>query len=408
MSPMRPRLLALVLLAALLGACGQQAATAPTAAPAAPAEPTAAPAEPTAAPAGPTAAPAEPTTAQSTTSPTDSAPTAAPDAGGEADLSGIKTYLVGKAGELKTATAELQAISDRYYELAKAANFDYAALSTSQQAEVIKLLNDGREAWKKASPLYEQMEGIVAGTPSLAQFDVDMDAGASAAEDPEGAVGFDLTLPDGRVLPKPGNLFGITERALYNTDEEYRIKDVTLDVDGDGAASFGDGLPDANVLKGGVDELNAQADRLAEAANAWTPTEADAFTALVVMVPTMTEYFDSWKSSRFVSGDEATQGEFVAISRLADIQDILSSLEVVHDGVSPLIQSVDGAQDAQVDQGLADLKAFVADVYQQEQGGKRFTPEEADLLGAEAQNRATAITGQVAQLAAQLNITLAE
>ena len=45
-------------------------------------------------------------------------------------------------------------------------------------------------------------------------------------------------------------------------------------------------------------------------------------------------------------------------------------------------------------------------MYQQEQGGKRFSPEEADLLGTEAQNRATAITGQVTQVAAELNIAL--
>jgi hypothetical protein len=385
-----PRLPALLLLSVMLAACGSTAATpnAPqsTTSPTAAVQPTAVAAtEP-----APTTAAAEP-----------AATTAA-----RADLSGIKTYLGGKTTELKAATGELKAVSDRYYELAKAANFDYAALSTSQQAEIVKLLNDGREAWKKASPLYEQVEGIVAGTPSLAQFDVDMDAGASAAEDPEGAVSFDLTLPDGRVLPKPGNLFGITERALYNTDEQFRIKDVALDVDGDGAASFGDGLPDANVLKAAADELDAQAIKLSEAAGAWQPSESDAFTALVVMVPTMTEYFDSWKSSRFVAGDASTQGEFVAISRLADIQDILSSLQVVHEGVSPLIQSVDSAQDAQIDQGLTNLKAFVADVYQQEQGGKRFSPEEADLLGAEAQNRATAITGQVTQVAAELNIPL--
>ena len=131
-------------------------------------------------------------------------------------------------------------------------------------------------------------------------------------------------------------------------------------------------------------------------------------TALVVMVPTMSEYFDSWKNSRFVAGDAATQRDFVAISRLADIQGILSSLQIVHKGVSPLIQSVDQAQDQQVQHGLADLKAFVAEVYQQEQSGKRFTAEEADTLGAEAQNRATAITGQVTQLAAQLKISIAE
>ncbi|MDQ3249152.1 MAG: EfeM/EfeO family lipoprotein, partial [Chloroflexota bacterium] len=134
----------------------------------------------------------------------------------------------------------------------------------------------------------------------------------------------------------------------------------------------------------------------------------DAFTALVVMIPTMSEYFDSWKNSRFVAGAASDQRDFVAISRLADIQGILSSLQVVYENVRSLVDSVDSAQAVQIEEGLADLKAFVADVYAKEQSGQRFSAEEADLLGAEAQNRATAITGQIAQAAAQLDISLAD
>ncbi|HEU5099426.1 MAG TPA: imelysin family protein [Roseiflexaceae bacterium] len=370
------RIIPALALALTLAACGAPAAgPAPTAAPAA------------------TSAPA---------------PTAAPAANATVDLEGIKTYLTGKTGELKAATAELKAISDRYYDLAKSANFDYAALAKQQPAELAKLIGDARAAWKKASPLYEQMEGIVAGTPSLAQYDVDMDAGASGAEDPENAVSFDLTLPDGKTLPKPGNLFGVTESTLWGTFADFRAKDVSLDVDGDGAIGFGDGLPDANVLKAGVDELAAQAAKLDTSAAAWQPSETDAFTALVVMVPTMSEYFDSWKNSRFIAGDASEQRDFVAISRLADIQNILGSLQVVHQNLSPLIQTASASDDAQIGKGLNDLKAFVADVYQKEQSGQRFSAEDADLLGKEAQDRATAITGQVSQVAAKLNIKIAE
>jgi Imelysin len=351
--------------------------------------------------AGPTAAPT-PSSAP--------APTAAAAAATVApvDLSGIKTYLIGKTGELRSATGELKTISDRYYAVAKAANFDYATLAKDQQADLARTIGDARVAWKKASPLYEQMEGIVAGTPSLAQFDVDIDAGASGAEDPDKAVSFDLALPDGKTLPKPGNLFGITESTLWGTFADFRVKDVTIDIDGDGTIGFGDALPDANVLKGGVDELAAQSARLNAAAAAWQPTQADAFTALVVMVPTMSEYFDSWKNSRFIAGDKSEQRDFVAISRLADIQDILGSLQVIHQNVSPLIQSADANEDAQIGKGLSDLKSFVADVYQKEQSGQRFSAEDADLLGKEAQDRATAITGQITQVAAKLNIKIEE
>lgn len=323
----------------------------------------------------------------------------------QADLGAVKSYLLEKAGELKGHTAQLKGVSDRYYELAKATNFDYAALWASKQPEAVAAIEEARVAWVAASPGYERIEGIVAGVPSLADYDVILDAGSSGADGGDNVAPIDLTLADGRMLEKPGNLFGVTESTLWGTEPTFRA-DVAADFDGDGTVAFGESLPDANVLKAGADALDRYVGELQVAAQGWQPTEQDAFTALVRMVPTMSEYFDSWKNSRFVLGEQSTQRDFVAISRLADIQDILGSLQVVHDSVSPLIKGVDPSQDVQIEQQLSDLKSFVAGVHDQEQSGNRFTPEDADTLGAEAQNRATAITGQIAQVAAQLKIPL--
>jgi hypothetical protein len=264
-----------------------------------------------------------------------------------------------------------------------------------------------REAWLAASPAYEKMEGIVAGVLTLADYDVILDAGASGAEDPEGAVPFDLELPDGTVLPQPGNLFGVLESTLWGTYAEYS-SGVDLDYDIDGEIEFGEVLPDAQVLKAAADLTDSYAIELGEAANAWEPTLSDAFTSLVVMVPTMSEYFGSWKASRFVAGEASTQRDFVVISRLSDIIDILSSLQVVYAEVKPLVAEHDPDQAKQIDANLAALKDFVAGIYAEEQAGKVFTAEEADSLGAEAQDRATAIAGQVTQVAAALGIELAE
>ncbi len=52
------------------------------------------------------------------------------------------------------------------------------------------------------------------------------------------------------------------------------------------------------------------------------------------------------------------------------------------------------------------MSAFVSDLYEQEQADKRFTPEQADQLGTEAQSRATAIAGQVSQVASELGIEI--
>ena len=321
-----------------------------------------------------------------------------------ADLSGIKTYTAQRATALKAATTRLKTAADHYYDLAKAANFDYAALWKSQAPEVTRTIEEARAAWVAASPLYEQMEGIVAGVESLADYDVSLDSGASAEEGGDNVVAFDLTLPNGKTLEKPGNLFGVTESTLWGTFDDFTVKDVKADYNGNGQADFGEALPDANVLKAGVDALADESDRLLKSIQGWTPTEADAFTALVVMVPTMSEYFDSWKNSRFVVGDATTQRDFVAVSRLSDIVDIVSGLQVVYQGVSPRVRSLDPNQDTAISQGLEGLKTYAGGVLQKEKNGQRFTPEEADLLGAEAQNRATALTGQISQIAARLQI----
>jgi hypothetical protein len=324
-----------------------------------------------------------------------------------ANLDGIKTYLLEKSSELTSNSKSLKEASDRYYGLAEAAGFDYDVMWESKPAEVSAALTEAKSAWMAASPVYEQMEGIVAGTPSLAEYDVILDAGASGDEDPESAVPFDLTLPDGRVLPKPGNLFGVLESTLWGTYDDFTTG-IEADLDRNGSVDFGENLPDANVLKAGADALDMYTTELGAASSEWQPTESDAFTALVVMVPTMSEYFNSWKNSRFILGDASEQRDFVVISRLADIQNILGSLQIVYGEVKPLVESTDSAQAAQIEQSLGDLKNFVADVQAKEDGGYQHTPEEADVLGAEAQNRATAIAGQVAQIAAKLNIQIEE
>src|SRR5262245_53198678 len=83
----------------------------------------------------------------------------------QTNLSGIKTYLLGKSVELTTSATSMKEASDKYYELAKASGFNYAALWQSNPLEVGTVLNDAKSAWILASPQYEQMEGIVAGTP---------------------------------------------------------------------------------------------------------------------------------------------------------------------------------------------------------------------------------------------------
>jgi hypothetical protein len=129
-------------------------------------------------------------------------------------------------------------------------------------------------------------------------------------------------------------------------------------------------------------------------------------TALVVMTPTMSEYFAAWKNSRFVAGQKASEKAFVAASRLQDIADILGGLVLVYDNVQPLVAKADRQQAKQIEQSLAQLHGFAAGLLAKEKAGRKFTAEEADTLGSQAQERAEAIAGQITQAAAKLNIEI--
>jgi len=316
----------------------------------------------------------------------------------------VKSYLLQHTAQLSGFTTDFRAVANRYYAAAKRSGFAYGALA--DDAAVRRDLARAKSLWIEGNPYYERVEGIVAGTPSLAIYDVILDAGSSAKEDPASAVPFDLRLPTGRILRKPGNLFNLTEGMLWGTRPEY--VGAKADLDRDGRLEFGEVLPDANVFKSSADAFALQAGRLDRAAKAWTPTASDAFTSVVVMVPTMSEYFGQWKVSRFVLGDKAKGESFNVVSRLSDIGDILGGLRVIYRGIAPAIARIDPQQSAQTKRELDALWSYVAKLRAQERSGKRFTPQQADTLGRTAQERATAIAGQVTQAAARLKVKIVQ
>jgi hypothetical protein len=336
------------------------------------------------------------------------APAAQGAAKAPSSLSGIKTYLLGRSQTLVGELTAERTRAERYYALARASGFDYARLWRGHRAEVSKLLLASKPSFDRAHRAYEEEEGIIAGVPSLAQFDVIMDSGTSAADDPKTAVPFDLKLPNGRVFKRPGNYFhALLEPTLFGTDPRFVAKGpARVDLDGDGKVEFGEVLPDANVLVAIARGFQQAAKQSAAAARAWKPTDSDVLTALVVMVPTMEGYFGEWKSSRFILGNKAKEAAFVSHSRLIDVHGILFSLETVYSGIRPVLDKAGSAQSAQIGSQLRSLTSFVDSIYAREKSGTRFKPDEADLLGSQAQKQANTIAGQVSQAAGVLGIKL--
>ncbi len=355
---------------------------------------------------------AEPTaTEEAEATPTeDTEPTPTEDAGGDAevDLDAVKAFALEQAELMKGGTEQLAAIAGRYYVLVSATGFDYAVAVEQNPQEMPGLAFAARDAWLTASTYYELDEGIVAGVPSLADFDVWIDAGPSGEEDPVEARDWQLELPNGEVLDRPGNFFhSLLEPAIWGTDEA--AVGAYLDLDGDGEIGQVDVLPEANLFVAASEGLDGATAEMIAAIEAWEPTLSDVFSAEVTMIPTMNEYFEQWKNSVYVTGAEgAEETAFVGVSRLFDINGILTGLHTAYQELSPAVAAVDADLDSQIQSGFDELVSFVADLFEQEQEGVLFTPEEADLFGTEAQDQATALAGQVAQAAALLNVELAE
>ncbi len=320
-----------------------------------------------------------------------------------ADLSGVKTYLLERLAVQKAGTSSLKNAAQRYYTRASALGFDYAKLAKDRAA--LEALKSARAGWKKASPVYESVEGIVAGVAMLSRFDTMLDAGTSKAEGGESVVDFDLKLKNGKTLEKPGNLFGVNEGSLWGSEKAFS-SGVKVDLDGDGKLGFGDVLPDANVLEAAASMLDSGTTDLIGEARKWTPSSADVFTALSANVPTVAPVFlDRWKSSRFILGDKATRRDFNVISSLEDLQGNISSWQAMYRGLSPSVKGKDSALDAQIAGGLEGLLNWSAKLTTQEKA-RRFRPEQAELIVQEGQNRATLVSGKIAQAAAQLGVKL--
>lgn len=323
----------------------------------------------------------------------------------DVDFAPIKTYLLDHTVRLTTATGKLVTDAQSYYDLAKSMNFDGQMLLDDHREDVTKLVTAMQADWREANPSYEEMEGIVAGVPSLASYDNILDAGSSG-EDPENAVPFDLTYADGTVLKKPGNYFFLTETSLWGSEAKFTIEGVKADLNDDGKVEYGEALPNPEHILAAAKGFDDQAKKLAKSSDEWQPTESDVFNAVVVMTPTMAEYFEAWKNSRFVAGDKATEASFIGASRLIDITGILGGLVVIYDRIEPKISTNDPQTAEQAGENLKSLLAYVEKLRDAEEDGRKYTAAQAETYGTEAQKRAEAIAGQVSQAADALNIKL--
>lgn len=327
------------------------------------------------------------------------AATAATEAEG---LAAVKAFALDHTAALIARAEELQQTLEGYAAIVARHGGDYARAWAVEGDALAGAVATLRRQWLAASNEYETIEGIVAGLPATAVHDLILDAGnpGGAADD---VADYDLTLPDGTVLHQPGSLFHSITEPLFWGMEPGGIA-LAVDFDGDGQSGRGEVLFDANLGLGAARALVERAAALDADMAAWQPNRDDAFTAVVTMTPTVGDYFAEWKASQYLGGGGSA---FVAQSRLIDVLGIIGGCQRMYvAAISPVIAAGDPALDAAITGGFAELLGLIAETRDREAAGDAFSVEEADALGAEAQDMAERIVAQVLQAAARHGVEI--
>jgi hypothetical protein len=316
---------------------------------------------------------------------------------------GVKDYLLTTLARVEIAADDFVRDANSYAEIVRANGNDPSRAFYFSPAEIEKLLHQLREEYKAMDSFgYETIEGIVAGVPSLSEFDTYLDAGVPQSQAGAGSpvAPVVLTLPDGTRIDRQGSLFTyLIEPMLWGT---HRDLVVPVDLDRDGKIGTRESLPRPNVLLAAATDVRAKIRELHQSAIAWQPSTADYFAAIITMTPTLAGYFDDWKESRY---SPQGSGKFTAVSRVSDMHGIMSSVAILYGAVRSQVAAKDAALDLSIQRNFDGILAFIDRVNQREQkAGATMAPAEIDELGEQAKQRANKLVPQVEQAAAILDL----
>jgi hypothetical protein len=314
---------------------------------------------------------------------------------------GIKAYLLAVSQDYCDAAAkDLKKHADTYAGLIKQHNGDYAAAAKAEPAKMVQLIRAMQDDYRRLDSFgYEYIEGIVAGVPCLAAYDIELDAGLPA----KGATPDDDIAPvkiaaGPLTLDKEGSLNNfLIEPTVFGTNERFAGAKVSLPELSDKPVL----VPNAELIVALADYAIGGYARMLKSVQAWQPSDKDCFEALAAMTPTLADYFEDWKEAK-VSGS-AAGGRFVAVSRVSDMRGIMASTRLIWHGMADQVQPKDKSLTTSVSKGYDQILAFIDTVEAREKKGN-LTPEQIDALGSQAKERADKLTAQVTEAAALLKI----
>jgi hypothetical protein len=284
---------------------------------------------------------------------------------------------------------------------------DYDRAAIGQGPELLQLITKMQDDYRVYhNHGYETIEGITAGTKAMVAFDTYLDGGVAKSEASTDSPYSPMVLKtrDGRIISdRSGNLFHyVIEPALWGT-KPYLVKKL-----GPAAAEKlkpVQVLPRAEVLTASADECARKLDELLAVAKVWQPTMDECVGVLIWMTPTLNGYFDDWKNSRY--DPVASQGRYVAESRVLDMQGIMSSLALVCNAILPRIEGQNAALAKQLKYEYDGILGFLQRVDQRDKssGGKMSIPQ-IEELALQAKTLTDQLDPHLRQLAAVLNLKI--
>jgi hypothetical protein len=304
----------------------------------------------------------------------------------------VKSYLLKGLEKIDAASQDFVANSEAYSALVAANGGSVEAAYKADPRKIDKLIAKMQENYKAMDSFgYETIEGIVAGVPSLADYDVYLDAGVPASEGPEDVAPMVLDLGNGKTIDKQGALFTyIIEPALWGGDERW-----VTPVDGGKKV-----LPRPEVLMAAAKDANEKLSKLLADAKAWNASVADCFGAMIVMTPTLSDYFEDWKESRYST---EKSGRFQAVSRVSDMRGIMGSCQVMYEAVEGEVAERDKSLAKSVDLGFKGIMGFLDAIEKREKQGQ-IKGAEIDELATQAKEKTDKLVPQIEQSAAVVGV----
>jgi hypothetical protein len=304
----------------------------------------------------------------------------------------VKSYLLKGLEKISAASQDFVANSEAYSALVAANGGSVEAAYKADPKKIDKLIAKMQDNYKAMDSFgYETIEGIVAGVPALADYDIYLDAGVPGSEGPDDVAPVVLDIGNGKKIDQEGALFTyIIEPMLWGGDERW-----VTPVDGGKKV-----LPRPEILVAAAKDANEKLSKLLADAKAWNASVADCFGAMIVMTPTLSDYFEDWKESRYA---KEKSGRFQAVSRVSDMRGIMGSCQVMFEAVEGQVAEKDKSLAKSVDLGFQGIMSFLDTIEKREKQGE-IKGAEIDELATQAKEKTDKLVPQIEQSAAVVGV----